>query len=114
MTRHTDPMKAVVAALIPAMQQLTSSIEETVQIFIEAVVSFASVGVEDIRHIPFRGPDEHPADYAMRVGPASGHTIHPDEAWRWRGRAYSDWWGHMDKDRAADRLFHAQGRHDDD
>lgn len=55
-----------------------------------------------------RLPGEHPAKYVMRIGPESGHTIHPGEEWRYVGRPYDDWWGYTDKDRDADWMFHEQ------
>ncbi len=40
--------------------------------------------------IPNRFVNEHPVDYVLRRGAATGHYIYTDEAWRFR--ANLDWW----------------------
>lgn len=76
---------------------------------VEAILPPLSQLAENLQALPFRFPDETPLDYVLRVGPTSGHTIYPGEAWRWQGK--TDWWGQSEKDRIADSLFHG-GEHE--
>ena len=54
-----------------------------------AIIQALLPALEIIRYFP-RLPGEHPVDYVLRRGPESGHSIYPDEAWRFR--ANLDWW----------------------
>lgn len=64
------------------------------------------------RDNPFvRFPFESPLDYVKRKGPRTGHTIYPDEEWRYKD--VRDWWGTSEKDTKADRRFHQYDRYDE-
>src|SRR5689334_15649314 len=76
---------AAIGGLQGAFDQFGTTVRQFAVAMEEAVRPF----IKMMRELP-RIPGEHPADYVLRRGPASGHMIYPDEAWRFR--ANLDWW----------------------
>ena len=72
------------------LQKLVDDLNEAMLNFGKAVERALFPIVQAFNQFPVRLPNEHPVDYVLRRGAASGHFIYPDEAWRFRGNL--DWW----------------------
>lgn len=91
---------------MPSLAAFAEALGKVAQSILSAYAKWAGEVFTSLAYFPVRFPGEHPAKYVMRIGPESGHTIHPGEEWRYVGRPYDDWWGQSEKDRRADSMFY--------
>lgn len=75
--------------LATSFEKMARDINTAIENIGQAIIRAYQPVIMAFNQLP-RMPGEHPVDYVLRRGSASGHFIYPGEAWRFR--ANLDWW----------------------